>query len=103
MKLVDEMKDEKLGVAILYNFTKGYQDPVPMETYNIVIPLIFNDIFTKEILKHATLEEVIKACLKEDPEFGVNIKKALVDDNDITTKSQGIVVISGLLSFELFN
>ena len=46
MKLVDEMKDEKLGVAILYNFTKGYQDPVPMESYNIVIPLIFNDTFT---------------------------------------------------------
>ena len=103
MKLVDEMKDEKLGVAILYNFTKGYQDPVPMESYNIVIPLIFNDTFTKEILKHATLEEVIKACLKEDPEFGVKIKKALVDDNDITTKSQGIGVISGLLSFELVN
>lgn len=35
MKLVDGMKDEKLGSAILYNFTKGYGS-VPMDLYNIV-------------------------------------------------------------------
>ena len=25
MKLVDKMKDERLGIAILYNFSKGYE------------------------------------------------------------------------------
>ena len=44
MKLVDGMKDEKLGSAILYCFTKGYGS-VPMELYNIVLPLLYNDIF----------------------------------------------------------
>mgnify|MGYP001427179147 CR=1 FL=1 len=33
------MKDERLGIAILYNFSKGYEKPVPMELYDIVLPL----------------------------------------------------------------
>ena len=36
MKIIDQMKDEKLGSAILYNFTLGYGKPVPMELYNYV-------------------------------------------------------------------
>ena len=35
MKLVDGMKDEKLGSALLYCFTKGY-GAVPMDLYNLV-------------------------------------------------------------------
>lgn len=27
MKIVDKMKDENLGIALIYNFTKGYQKP----------------------------------------------------------------------------
>ncbi len=50
MKLVDGMKDEKLGSAILYCFTKGYGS-VPMELYNIVLPLLYNDIFREEVSK----------------------------------------------------
>ena len=51
MKLVDKMKDERLGIAILYNFSKGYEKPVPMELYDIVLPFIYHDAFRKEILK----------------------------------------------------
>ena len=40
MKLVDGMKDEKLGSALLYCFTKGY-GAVPMDLYNLVLPLLF--------------------------------------------------------------
>ena len=54
MKLVDKMKDERLGIAILYNFSKGYEKPVPMELYDIVLPFIYHDAFRKEILKHDT-------------------------------------------------
>ena len=35
MKLVDKMKDENLGLAILYNFTKGYGH-VPMMVLEII-------------------------------------------------------------------
>ena len=44
MKLVDKMKDERLGIAILYNFSKGYEKPVPMELYDIVLPFIYDNI-----------------------------------------------------------
>lgn len=48
MKLVDGMKDEKLGSALLYCFTKGY-GAVPMDLYNLVLPLLFDDIFREEV------------------------------------------------------
>ena len=47
MKIVDKMKDEDLGVALIYNFTKGYQKAGPMEMYDIVLPLLYNDTFRK--------------------------------------------------------
>ena len=42
MKLVDKMKDERLGIAILYNFSKGYAKPVPMELYDIVLSIMMH-------------------------------------------------------------
>lgn len=69
MKLVDKMKDERLGIAILYNFSKGYEKPVPMELYDIVLPFIYHDAFRKEILKHETLKDVIEASIEADPHF----------------------------------
>ena len=41
LKLLDQMKDENLGCALLYNFTKGYQKPVPIKIYDYVLPLLF--------------------------------------------------------------
>ena len=47
MKLVDRMKDEELGTAILYNFTKGYGKPVPLELYDVVLPLLYHDFYKR--------------------------------------------------------
>ena len=38
MKIVDKMKDDELGLALLYNFSKGYDKPVPLELYDVVFP-----------------------------------------------------------------
>ena len=57
MKLMDQLKDEQLGCALLYSFTKGYQRPVPMAVYDYVLPLIFNDTFRANILKSKNYEE----------------------------------------------
>ena len=70
MKLVDGMKDEKLGSALLYCFTKGY-GAVPMDLYNLVLPLLFDDIFRedkvlkiiKEVLKNNSIFKAIKGEL----------------------------------------
>ena len=42
MKLLDRMKDEELGQALLYNFTKAYGS-VPMGLYDVVLPLLYMD------------------------------------------------------------
>lgn len=64
MKLVDGMKDEKLGSAILYCFTKGYGS-VPMDVYNVVLPLLYNDIFREEVGKFKDLQSVLKLAMKK--------------------------------------
>lgn len=43
MKIVDKMKDDQLGLALLYNFTKGYGKAVPMDLYDLVLPFLYND------------------------------------------------------------
>ena len=48
MKLVDKMKDENLGLAILYNFTKGYGH-VPMSVYDVVLPFLYHDGFRNHL------------------------------------------------------
>ena len=41
MKLVDKMKDERLGIAILYNFSKGYEKTCSYGTFMILYYLLF--------------------------------------------------------------
>ena len=96
MKLVDKMKDERLGIAILYNFSKGYEKPVPMELYDIVLPFIYHDAFRKEILKHETLKDVIEASIGADPHFKEVILEAVNDDEGITSKALGMAMMGGM-------
>ena len=51
MKIIDKMKDEKLGSALLYNFTLGYGRPVEMDMYNYVLTYIFHYALRYKILK----------------------------------------------------
>lgn len=100
MKLVDGMKDEKLGSAILYNFTKGYGS-VPMDLYNIVLPLLFNDIFREEINKFDNFSDCIKACLTKDAGF---LDKIIVDVkkmDEMTNRALGIALLNKALSFKI--
>ena len=55
MKLVDKMKDENLGLAILYNFTKGYGH-VPMNVYDVVLPLLYHDDFRNHLFEGVEVE-----------------------------------------------
>ena len=44
------MKDDELGLALLYNFSKGYDKPVPLELYDVVLPLLYNDTNDKKFV-----------------------------------------------------
>lgn len=100
MKLVDGMKDEKLGSAILYCFTKGY-GAVPMELYNIVLPLLFNDIFREEVIKFNSFSDSIKACIKRDNRFIETILADIEKMDDITNRSLGIGLLNKDLNFKI--
>lgn len=102
MKLVDGMKDEKLGSAILYCFTKGYGS-VPMELYNIVLPLLYNDIFREEIGKFNNFTDCINACIKQDVGFANKIIDDMETMREITDRGLGISLLNQDLSFEINN
>ena len=72
MKLVDKMKDENLGLAILYNFTKGYGH-VPMSVYDVVLPFLYHDGFRNHLFEGVEVEEALTKCVQEDASFIQNI------------------------------
>lgn len=100
MKLVDGMKDEKLGVALLYNFTKGY-GKVPMEVYNIVLPLLFNDTFRVSLTKNQALETCIQNSQQEQYDFKKQIVEQMKALDDITSKALGIALLNKNLEFQI--
>lgn len=102
MKLVDGMKDEKLGTALLYCFTKGY-GAVPMDLYNIVLPLLYNDIFREEIKTSDNFSSCISACMKKDDDFVNQVIKAVDELEEVTSRGLGIALLNKDLDFQINN
>lgn len=101
MRMIDKMKDEKLGSAILYNFTLGYGKAVPMEVYNYVLPFIFHDAFRANVLQATSFRNCIELCYKEDYHCLEDFKNAIVQDEMVTSKSLGLALVNRWLSFSL--
>lgn len=101
MKIVDKMKDDELGLALLYNFTKGYGKPVPMDYYDIVLPLLYNDTFRSEIQNHNNIMDCINACIIQEEYFQENILKSIEDYQPMTSKALGIAMIQHILNFQI--
>lgn len=103
MKIVDKMKDEELGLALIYNFTKGYGKPVPIELYDIVLPFLYHDDFREMILNYHTLYECIQACQVNDNHFGRIIIEDIESYKTMTSKVLGMSIIQRTLSFKIIN
>ncbi len=101
MKIVDKMKDDQLGLALLYNFTKGYGKAVPMDLYDLVLPFLYNDFFRKNILKCHSLQECIQMCSLEENNFKQNVLRDINDYATMTSKALGIAMIQHILSFQV--
>lgn len=101
MKIVDKMKDDELGLALLYNFTKGYGKPVPMDYYDIVLPLLYNDTFRNEIMKCETLQECVYLCTLQDEHFQEHILTSIEDYKTMTSKALGVAMIQHILNFNI--
>ena len=99
MKLVDKMKDENLGLAILYNFTKGYGH-VPMSVYDVVLPLLYHDGFRNHLFEGVEVEEALTKCVQEDVSFIQTILDAIEEDKEMTSRALGICLLNKYLSFE---
>lgn len=101
MKLLDTMKDEDLGRALLYNFTKAYSRAVPMSLYDIVLPLLYHDFFIEEVLKHDNLKSCIQSCIIHNPHFKEEILENIDKYKFTTSKALGMALIQGQLVYEL--
>lgn len=98
MKLVDKMKDENLGLAILYNFTKGYGH-VPMKVYDVVLPLLYHDEFRNQLSTGVSVDEALDNCVKADNNFIKDILDTIEKDKEMTNKTLGICLLNKYLNF----
>lgn len=96
-----DMKDERLGSVILYNFTKAYGKPVAMSLYDIVLPFMFNATFVEEVRAHETLEATIYACDNRDADFRMKILAAIDDLQEVTNKSLGLALVREEMKFDI--
>lgn len=101
MKLMDQLKDEQLGCALLYNFTKGYQRPVPMAVYDYVLPLIFNDTFRGNILKADSYMKCVNMTLNTNPSIFDEINVHFEEYQALTNRTLGLAVIQKLIAFHV--
>lgn len=94
MRIIEKMKDERLGSAVLYNFTLGYGKKVPMELYNYVLPFIFHDMFRDKILLADSFDACVKLCYRENYHSLDEFKAAIKQDEMMTSKALGLALVS---------
>lgn len=100
MKLVEGMKNEKLGSALLYNFTKGY-GPVPMAVYAIVLPLLYNDMFREILTETNDAGNAFATCNKKQEDFKKSIIEQMEVLDTITSKALGMALLNKDLDFQI--
>lgn len=101
MKIVDKMKDAELGTALIYNFTKGYNGAVPMSLYDIVLPLLYDDVFRENILNYSSFKDIVNACSLKEEHFQENILSAIEDYKTMTSKALGMAMLQHVLDFQV--
>ena len=101
MKIVDKMKDDELGLALLYNFSKGYKKPVPLELYDVVLPLLYNDLFRDEVLNYTSLLECINACTLKQSSFKQDVYNNIEIYKGMTSKALGVAMIQQFMRFNI--
>ena len=99
MKLVDKMKDENLGLALLYNFTKGYGH-VPMNVYDLILPLLYHDTFRNCLSAHMSVQESLAKCKEEDNDFFSHLMEDVENDKEMTSKALGICLLNQYLDLK---
>ena len=100
MKIIEKMKDERLGSAVLYNFTLGYGKPVPMDVYNYVLPFMFHDLFRNKILESNSFNACVRASFKEDYHCLEEFKTLIHQYENLTSQALGLALVSRWMTFE---
>ena len=93
MDLIDKINDEKTGGALLYCFTKGYGS-VPMNVYNIVLPLLTNEIFQEELKKETDFQKCVNACIQKDNDFVKKVTEKISEYEEMTSRFLAILLVS---------
>lgn len=102
MDLIDKINDEKTGGALLYCFTKGYGS-VPMNVYNIVLPLLTNEIFQEELKKETDFQKCVNACIQKDNDFVKKVTEKISEYEEMTSRFLAILLLNHKLEFKIEN
>lgn len=102
MDLIDKINDEKTDGALLYCFTKGYGS-VPMNVYNIVLPLLTNEIFQEELKKETDFQKCVNACIQKDNDFVKKVTEKISEYEEMTSRFLAILLLNHELEFKIEN
>ncbi|MEE0966430.1 MAG: D-2-hydroxyacid dehydrogenase [Bacilli bacterium] len=102
MKLLDRMKDEELGQALLYNFTKAYGS-VPMGLYDVVLPLLYMDEIRESLNEYTTIEQCIQANVQKNPLLSEKFDEYYERYEGITSKALAVGMLQHHLAFNVVN
>lgn len=102
MDLIDKINDEKTGGALLYCFTKGYGS-VPMNVYNVVLPLLTNELFQEKLKKETNFQKCVKACIQKDNDFVIKITEKISEYEEMTSRFLAILLLNHELEFKIEN
>ena len=77
------------------------EDVYKRQVYNVVLPLLYNDIFREEVGKFKDFTKCIKACNEKDKDFTNKVLKDIKNMDEITNRSLGISLLNKDLNFEI--
>ena len=99
MNLMDNMKDEELGIAILYNFTKAYGE-VELEKYDLVLPLLYNDTFRNHVLETNNILDAIHIASNDDLLFRGQVSKNFDTYKETTSNALALSLLQGYITYK---
>lgn len=94
--------EEKWGAAALYSFTKGY-GAVAMNIYNLVLPMLTNQLFNQELENNHDFKQCINACIKKDHDFVNQVINSIEQLKEVTGRMLAILLLNHELDFKIEN
>jgi len=97
---VDKQKDmEYMDEVILTCLTQGCETPVPMDVYDITLPLMYSAAFTDALKTSSSLKEAVMKADSADEDFPEEVFAAKNEDDERASRALGVALLRRHITF----